>query len=221
MMACRFTLGSIKNWKIKITHCTSESLRKPVICSIPDVIKTYKSIVGHWPHFDTKKPHAFFLTSKQKFSKREKVWYTYIPVGRNTLSQVAKKLAEDVPSPDTKRITNKTGRNTSISRLEEALVPIDRGMELTRHRDLKSYKKYNKKDTIASSVAMQTCMTGDENGNPISYLDAIKLETSRLEALNVIYISLLNLAFLVFMISLITILFADCSDEVLLSMPLY
>jgi hypothetical protein len=183
-VAYRFTPGPNKNWKIDVIHCNSESLWKPVICVVPDVIKTYKKIVAHWPLFENNVPHAFFLTPKQKFIKRDQVWYTTTAIGRNTLSQVAKKLAEDVPSLDTKRITNKTGRNTGISRLEEALVPIDRGMELTGHRDLKSYKKYSKqKDAIASAAAMQTCMTGDANGNPISYLDAIKMETSHQEAL--------------------------------------
>ena len=59
-------------------------------------------------------------------------------------------------------------------------------MELIGHRDLKSYKKYSKqKDAIASAAAMQTCMIRDANGNPISYLDAIKIKTSRQEVLKV------------------------------------
>ena len=129
-------------------------------------------------------PHASFLPPKQKFNKRDQVWYTTTTIGCNTLSQVTKKLSEDVPSLNTKQITNKIGRNTGILSLEEALVPIDHGMELTGHRDLKSYKKYCKqKDAIANATAMQTCMTRDVNGNPISYLDAIKMETNRQEAL--------------------------------------
>jgi hypothetical protein len=140
-----------------VNHCSAESLRKPVLCSVLDVVKTYKSIVNHWPVFEDPEKarnHAFFLTPKPNF-KNHVVWYKDVPVGRNTLAKVVQKLAEDMPSLDGKRITNKTGRNTGISRLEEARVPLDRAIQLTGHRDIKSYKKYSKQRyENASACAM-------------------------------------------------------------------
>jgi hypothetical protein len=41
--------------------------------------------------------HMRFFTPKSKF-KDQMIWYKDVPVGRNTLSKVAQKLAEDVPS---------------------------------------------------------------------------------------------------------------------------
>jgi hypothetical protein len=152
-------------------------------------VKTYKSIVSHWPIFeDSKKArnHAFFLTPKPNF-KNHVVWYKDVPVGRNTLAKVVQKLAEDVPSLDGKCITNKAGRNTGISRLEEARVPLDRTMQLTSHRDIKSYKKYSKQRyENASACAMQSVMSsGEGNDAPLSYEDALRIETKRLEAIKV------------------------------------
>lgn len=99
-----------------------------MLCSIPDVVNTYKTIVSHWPVFQDPqiaRNHPFFLTLKSKF-KNFLVWYKEVPVGWNTLAKVAQKLAEDVPSLEGKRITNKTGQNIGINRLEEAMVPVDR-----------------------------------------------------------------------------------------------
>jgi hypothetical protein len=101
-----------------------------VLCSLPDVVKTYKSIVSNWLVFqdeESSRSHPFFLTPKAKF-KDQMIWFKDVPVGRNTLSKVAQKLAEDVPALSGKRITNKIGRNISINRLEEAMVPLDRAM---------------------------------------------------------------------------------------------
>jgi hypothetical protein len=160
-----------------------------VLCSLPDVVKTYKSIVSHWPIFqdaESARSHAFFLTPKSKF-KDQMIWYKDIPVGRNTLSKVAQKLAEDVPSLSGKRITNKTGRNTGITRLEEAMVPLDRAIQLTGHRDSKSYKKYSKQRfENASACAMQSVMSsGAGIEAPLSYEDAMSIEKKRLEAIKV------------------------------------
>lgn len=54
-----------------------------------------------------------------------------------------------------KIVTNKTSRNIGISRLDDAMVPIEKGMELTGHRDPKSFKKYNKTPKVTSDRATQ------------------------------------------------------------------
>jgi hypothetical protein len=41
-------------------------LRKLVLCSVPDVVKTYKAIVSRWPIFqdlEILRTHAFFLNT--------------------------------------------------------------------------------------------------------------------------------------------------------------
>lgn len=39
--------------------------------------------------------------------------------------------------------TNKTLRRIGISRMEEGLVPLERGMRISGHQDSKLYAKYN------------------------------------------------------------------------------
>lgn len=183
-MFCRFTPGANKNWKIHVKHCSSEYLRRPVMCPIRDVLDTHKAIVSHWPIFEDPKLakcHPFFLTAKSKVTKGDPIWFTKTPVGRNTLVGITKKLADCVPSLESKRITNKTGQNTGITRLEQAHVPIDRAMALTGHRDINSYKKYNRqKREGPSSFAMQNCLVGD-SGRAISYQEAMTKESNKSE----------------------------------------
>lgn len=69
------------------------------------------------------------------------MWFGKSPNGINTLQNIARKVAEDIPKLACKKITNKTGRNMSITCLDDAFTPIEYGMELTGHRDLKSYSK--------------------------------------------------------------------------------
>ena len=39
--------------------------------------------------------------------------------------------------------TNQTAKHIGITRMEEGLVPIEKGMKVIGHCDVKSYSKYN------------------------------------------------------------------------------
>jgi hypothetical protein len=63
----RFKPGTCKNSKIDVMHCTIEQLRRPITCSIIDVVNMYKKIVSKWPVFECESEaanHPFFLTEK-------------------------------------------------------------------------------------------------------------------------------------------------------------
>jgi hypothetical protein len=82
----------------------------------------------------------------------------------------------------------KSVRNTRVYRLEEALVPIDRTMELFGHKDIKLFKKYSKwRNENASAKVMHNCrsVNGIGSGKPITYEGALKIELKELEAINV------------------------------------
>jgi hypothetical protein len=69
-----------------------------------------------------------------------------------------------------KWITNKTGRDVSITRIEQVLIPIEQRMEHTRHRDVKSYYNYNKDDKSMVDKAIQhTIVVKYINGRPLTY----------------------------------------------------
>ena len=55
---------------------------------------------------------------------------------------MTKKLCDGILLLKGKNITNKMARNTGITRLDEAHVPLDKAMEFTSHRNQKSFKKY-------------------------------------------------------------------------------
>lgn len=72
-----------------------------------------------------------------------------------------------------------------ISRLEDAMVLVDQAMQLTSHRDLKSYKKYIKQRfKNANACAMQSVMSsGGGSEAPLSYENALRIETKCLEVI--------------------------------------
>jgi len=70
-------------------------------------------------------------------------WFSWGVVGQNTLNGITKLLCEAVPSLQSKKITNKIERATRITQMEEACIPREKGMTVTRHRDAKSYGKYS------------------------------------------------------------------------------
>jgi hypothetical protein len=174
---------------LDVKHCSSESLRKPIFYSVKDVVLTYKQIIAHWPKFPTKEAercHPFFLSAKIRFKVSDPVWFSSVPVGRNHLASLTKKLCNSVASLKGKNITNKTGRNTGITRLDESLVPIEKAMEVTGHRDIKSFKKYNRSAPVVSDRAVQRSLAGDT----LKYSDLVTEKRERLDLLKVLTISL-------------------------------
>jgi hypothetical protein len=75
-------------------------------------------------------------------------------VGRNHLSTLTKRLCESISILKGKNITNKIGHNTGITQLDELMVSIVKVMEVTRHRDMKSFKKYNRLAPIVNDQAI-------------------------------------------------------------------
>jgi hypothetical protein len=89
-------------------------------------------------------------------------------------------LAKDVPALKGRKITNKNGRNIGITRLNEALVPIEKAMETTRHCIIDAYEKYNQKKKYISKHATQRVLSGEiRDGHPLLYSDAYKEELER------------------------------------------
>ena len=79
-----------------------------------------------------------------------------------------------------KNITNKIGWGTGITRLNEALVPIEKAMETTGHHNIDAYEKYNKKKKYISERATQRVLFGEiKDGCPLLYFDAYKEELER------------------------------------------
>ena len=142
MFLCRYQQGFSKNYFFDSNHCASEDFRPAVNVYVTDVINTYKALMLHRPILDGPGPHPIFLSPKTKLKlDRDLIWFSKVPVGRNTLGLLTKRLTEDIPEFIGKKITNKSGRGTAVTRLTQAMVPIEYGMRVTGHRNSKSYSK--------------------------------------------------------------------------------
>ena len=143
MYCFRYLPGLLKIVKSNIYHCNSEAIHRPVDTYSPDIVKTYKTLVSHWPEFFVEelvvKPfdvvQPFFLTPKLKVKKSDSVWFLKTPVGKNTLSKICKELIEGARIDAERRVfSNKTPRRIGILRMEDAHVLVKKGMLITGHR---------------------------------------------------------------------------------------
>jgi len=105
-----------------------------VNCCDANVINTYKGLIAHWPLFNPMDlVHPMFLTPETRLKSHDSIWFTCNPVGRKTLSNIIRTLAEAVPELKSKRITNKSGKAIGITRMEEARVSREKGICVTSH----------------------------------------------------------------------------------------
>ena len=120
-------------------------------CYSSNVVETYKRLVSCWQTFTSedlaKLPnHAqpMFFVLKPKFRKSDLVWFLKSPVNKNLLGKTVKTLAEGILEINTEgqTFTNKIARHIGVTQMEEGLVPIEKGMRVIGHRDMKSYSKY-------------------------------------------------------------------------------
>ena len=137
----RYSLSLSKTVKADVARCGVNNIRKAVDCQVADVIETYERMISHrpsWPPGESG-PHPLFLTALSKWKATDSVWYSKGPIGRNTLSMVTKKMTRDILGLAEKTLTNKSGRTTGITRMQEGSVPTRYGMDITGHRDAESY----------------------------------------------------------------------------------
>ena len=119
-----------------------------------------------------------FLVPKPKIKKLDSVWFLKSPVGKNPLGKTVKSLVEGTPEINSvgRSFTNKTARRIGITRMEEGMVPVEKGMLVTGHRDVKSYSKYNACVMDSEQRACQDLISGDSvlaKGKPVIYHDLV------------------------------------------------
>ena len=67
------------------------------------------------------------------------MWFLKTAVGKNTLSKICKDLIEGARiDPKGRVFSNKTPRRIGISRMEDANVPVEKGMRITGHKHVDS-----------------------------------------------------------------------------------
>lgn len=94
----------------------------------------------HCYALDGPRPHCIFLSPKTKLKlEKDLVWVSKVHVGHNTSGLLTIRLTKDIPKLVGKKITNKSGRGTTFARLMQATMPMEYGLEVTRHHKSKSY----------------------------------------------------------------------------------
>ncbi|KAL2650813.1 hypothetical protein R1flu_018941 [Riccia fluitans] len=108
-LVLRYVPGTCKNRKVNVKHCGANTLRKPVDCPVADVITFIIKMTEKRPVFGTNQPgpHPLFLTLNHKYEVTDLIWYSKMPVGKNTLREYSKKMAADIPELKGFWITNK------------------------------------------------------------------------------------------------------------------
>jgi hypothetical protein len=104
-----------------------------------------------------------FFVLKPKFKKCEQVWFLKSHVGKNPLGRTVKTLVEGMLGINTKEhtLTNKTPKRIGITRMEEGMVPVEKCMMITGHRDLKSCAKYKVCILDSEQRACQDLISGN------------------------------------------------------------
>lgn len=74
-----------------------------------------------------------------------------------------------------RKFTNKTPRRMGISRMAEAEIPVDKGMMVTGHRDVKSYNQYN---ANPAKIQMDTCQR-IISGETLKYSEVLSEEKKK------------------------------------------
>lgn len=186
----RYLPGLSKTIKTDIYHCNVEAMRRPVDCFSADVVETYKILSSHWPSFSRDELEVLFKGSHQplflvpkKVKAGDDVWFLKKPVGKNSLGGTMKMLVESAGiDPRGRVITNKMMRRIGISRMEEAGVPVEKGMRITGHRDAKSYAKYRANDTEVDDRVCQDVISGTiamVTGKCMHFVDILQLEMEK------------------------------------------
>jgi hypothetical protein len=115
-----------------------------------------------------------FLVPKPKFKISDQVWFLKFLVGKLLLGKTVKTLVEGHLEIKTegRTFTNKIARPIGITRIEEGLVLVEKGMRITSHRDMKSYSKYNACVPNSNQRACQNLISRDlvlAQGKPVQY----------------------------------------------------
>ena len=165
-------------------------------CFLYNVVNTFKLFSSHWPVLSSKELQVLYKGSQQplflvpkKVKVDDDVWFLKKPIGKNTLAGTMKMLVEAAGiDPKRRIITNKTMQQIGISRIEEAMVQVEKGMRITCHRDAKLYAKYRANDSEVEDKVCQDVISGTASlvtGKCLQFDDILLLEKQKQNLLKV------------------------------------
>jgi hypothetical protein len=113
-----------KNGKASLKRFQPEHFRMAVRNYEEDVVDTFRRYLSHFPE----DVEAFFLSVID--NPRTCVWYSKTVMGMKSLRNVVKNILVE-NGLDAEEFTNNSGRTTLVTRMAEAGVPPEVGMDVT------------------------------------------------------------------------------------------
>lgn len=123
------------------------------------LVSLFRQYISHRPT-DTKET-AFYLTPLR--NPKSNVWYSGIPVGKNTLAKTVGRICKNAEISGHK--TNHSLRVTSATRLFQKGVDEQLIMSRTGHRSIdgvRKYKRVSEQQHINTSNILNSCTNGEE-----------------------------------------------------------
>ena len=91
----------------------------------------------------------FYLAVKQSARKEDDIWFMKSNLGKNQISSFMKSIISGTSAETSgKKITNHSGRKTTIKKLKSAQVSEDSIIKITGHKSTKRLQPYNEGDEV-------------------------------------------------------------------------
>ncbi|XP_060758189.1 uncharacterized protein LOC132868911 isoform X3 [Neoarius graeffei] len=114
----------------------------------------------------------FWQRPKQRVDEDNSVWYDHVPLGKNTLESMTKKISEAAGC--SKKYTNHSLRATSITILDHAGYPYRDIMTISGHRSEASIKNYaGKKKEMSNTLSAKIQFSGSK---PSEFVEDVPID---------------------------------------------
>ncbi|MCO5592614.1 hypothetical protein L7F22_046617 [Adiantum nelumboides] len=147
----RFCERSSKNYKVDLNHFQPEHFRSPVTVRDADVFATYSQLMRHMPAVVEGDKNLAFMFLQPISNPRTEVWFNRNKVSLKSLSSLVKSIGEK--SGVVGNFSNKSLRNTCVTRMSLGQVPREVCMLVTGHKRVSSYDKYDMSSKVRMAAA--------------------------------------------------------------------
>ena len=109
----------------------------------------------------------FYLGVKHNVAVDDKVWFISSPMGKNKISSIMKNMIKDTSINGTDRkITNHSGRKTSVKKMKRAALPEDSIIKITGHNNTVGLRAYDEGD-LGEFRSLSTAFHNQQNAPSI------------------------------------------------------
>ncbi|MCO5601553.1 hypothetical protein L7F22_055676 [Adiantum nelumboides] len=173
----RFCDRSSKNYKVDLNHFQPEHFRSPITVRDADILAAYNQLMRHMPAVVEGDKNLAFMFLQPISNPRTEVWFNRNRVSLKSLSSLVKSIGEK--SGVAGNFSNKSLRNTCVTRMSLWQVPCEVGMLVTCHKQVSSYDKYDMSSEVRMAAAQDILSQPyDESGKLKNYAHVLEQKFS-------------------------------------------